>query len=139
MHAALIRFSRTLSLLLSSGVGMIDALLLSKNVTRHPFIEAAIDQGIQKVLEGEKLSTQFISDTLPPLVPRMMAIAEETGKMPGMLYSLAEIYEEELERHLGQITSLLQPLLLLLLGLIIGVVVLAILLPLTDVSSFISD
>lgn len=136
LHAAIVRFSRTLSLLLKSSVGLIDALYLSKKVTRHPFIEEMIDKGAKKVLEGEPLSSQLVNKVLPPLVPRMVSLAEETGKMPEMLYSLADIYEEELERHLFQITTLLQPLLLLLLGVIIGGVVLSILLPLTDVSSF---
>jgi type II secretory pathway component PulF len=69
----------------------------------------------------------------------MLALAEETGKMDEAFFNLAEIYDEEMEKHLSQLTTFLQPALLITLGAIVGLVVLSILLPLTDVSSFISN
>ncbi len=69
----------------------------------------------------------------------MIKIGEETGNMVGMMQSLAEIYEEELDKNLLQLVTFLQPAVLLFLGGVVGLVVLSILLPLTDVSSFISS
>ncbi|MBS0628545.1 MAG: type II secretion system F family protein, partial [Verrucomicrobia bacterium] len=76
---------------------------------------------------------------IPPLVIRMLTIGEETGNMCGMMQSLAEIYEEELDKNLLQLVTFLQPAVLLFLGGVVGLVVLSILLPLTDVSSFVSS
>ena len=66
----------------------------------------------------------------------MLALSEETGKMGDAFFSLAEIYDEEMEKHLQQLSTFLQPALLITLGAVVGLVVLSILLPLTDVSSF---
>lgn len=68
----------------------------------------------------------------------MLALAEETGKMDEAFFSLAQIYDEEMEKHLSQLSTFLQPALLITLGAIVGLVVLSILLPLTDVGSFMS-
>ena len=76
---------------------------------------------------------------MPPLVIRMLTIGEETGNMSLMMRNMAEIYEEELDKDLLQLTTFLQPAVLLFLGAVVGLVVLSILLPLTDVSSFISS
>ena len=76
---------------------------------------------------------------MPPLVNRMLSLAEETGKMGEAFQNLAEIYEEEVEKHLGQLTLFLQPALLIILGAIVGMVILSILLPLTDVNSFLNN
>ena len=79
----------------------------------------------------------FIGHALiPPLVPRMLAIAEEGGNLPSMMQQIAEIYEEDLERILTHFSTVAQPVLLLFLGAIVGFVLLSVLLPLTDVSSF---
>lgn len=135
--AALVRLFRTTSLLLRSGVPLLRAIHLSQNVIKHRGIEALLIRAQEKIAEGESLSEQLVHPTLvPPMVPRMLAIAEETGNMATMMQSIADIYEEELEKHLSQLTSLLQPALLLFLGFVVGVVLLSILLPLTDVTSF---
>jgi general secretion pathway protein F/type IV pilus assembly protein PilC len=136
LQAALIRFTRSLSLLLAGGVPLIEALRLSRQTMRHPLLEEIVQKAEEKIVEGQPLSEELKrSPLIPPLMIRMLAISEETGKMAPMLQSVAEIYEEELEKSLLQLTTLLQPILLLFLGLIVGLVLLSILLPLTDVSS----
>ncbi len=133
----LIRFSRTLGILLKCSVPLTSALRLAKKVMNHPQYEEAITRAEQKIIEGKKLSLELKeSPWFPPMMVRMIATAEEVGKMDEMLLHVAEIYEEDLEKSLQQFTSLLQPIMLLILGLIVGVVLLSVLLPLTDVSSF---
>lgn len=137
VQTGLIRFCRACSLLLSGGVPLVEALALSRQVMRQALLQKVIEDAEKRVVEGAHLSDQFKSAPfIPPLVSRMLAIAEETGQMAPMMYNIAEIYDEELDRNLQQITGLLQPFLLLILGGIVGVVLLSILLPLTDVSSF---
>ncbi len=138
MQAALIRFCRALSMLVQGGVAILPALQLSRKVVHSPLLEKALEESEAKIVEGEKLSQQLKKYAfIPPLLPRMLATAEITGSMGSMLRSAAEIYDEELERNLLQLTTFLQPLLLIILGGVVGIVLLSVLLPLTDVSSFV--
>lgn len=140
IQAALIRFCRSTSVLLNGGVPLIEALALSRRVMKNGLLEQVVEEAEKRIVEGKSLSAQLkLSPIIPPLVVRMLAIAEETGKMAPMLQNIAEIYDEDLERNLTQMTSLLQPAILMILGAIVGVVILSILLPLTDVSSFLSN
>jgi general secretion pathway protein F len=139
LQAALARFSRCLGILLSGGIPLLQALGLSRKVIHNSLIEKVVTEAEEKVVEGKLLSSELAQSSLiPPLVVRMIKIAEETGKLSLMLTNVAEIYEDELEKNLAQIVALLQPMLLLVLGLIVGVVLLSILIPLTDVGSFIN-
>lgn len=139
-QAALVRFCRSSSLLLFGGVPLVETLSLCRKITKHPSLEIAIAQAEKKILEGASLSKELKGfSAVPPLVVRMLAIAEETGQMAPMLKNIAEIYEEQLEQDLLKITTFLQPVLLIFLGVVVGMVILSILLPLTDVSSLISS
>lgn len=138
-EAATIRFCRTSSLLLSGGLPILQTLQLSRHVMKNRLLEEVIAAAQQKVSEGKPLSQELRSSPLiPSIVPRMLAIAEETGKTAFMLQNIANICEENLEKRLQQFTAFLQPALLLLLGLIVGLVLLSILIPMTDVGSALS-
>ncbi len=139
LKVALVRFCRSFSILLSGGLSFIDALKLARKGMKHPFLENEITKAEKKVIQGGKLSEQLKQSSIPLLFSRMLAIAEEGGGTEQMLLHLASIYEEEIEKKLAKLTSILQPIVLLILGIVIGFVVLAVLLPLTDVSSFLSD
>lgn len=140
LQAALIRFCRSASILLKGGVPLITSLSISRKSMRHALLEGAISDAEKYLVEGKTLSGQLKSSAcIPPLVTRMISIAEETGKLPEMLKSLSDIYDQELERSLTQVITFLQPALLIILGGVVGLVILSILLPLTDVSSLISD
>jgi general secretion pathway protein F/type IV pilus assembly protein PilC len=136
---AIVRFSRSFSILLKSGVSYIEALKLSKRVMKHPILEKEMEIAEKKITQGEKLSKCLKnSKNIPALVVRLLEIAEESAKTSSMLSHIATIYEEELENNLSKITTLVQPLLLVILGIVVGFIVLAVLLPLTDVSAFVS-
>ena len=135
-EAATIRFCRTSSLLLAGGLPILQTLQLSRHVMKNKLLEELIVNAEQKVSEGKPLSQELkASSLIPSIVPRMLAIAEETGKTAFMLQNIANICEENLEKRLQQFTAFLQPALLLLLGLIVGLVLLSILIPMTDVGS----
>ena len=103
---------------------------------KNRLLENVIAEAEQKVTEGKTLSGELAqSPFIPSIVPRMLSIAEETGKTAFMLQSIANICEENLEKKLQQVVAFLQPALLLILGLIVGIVLLSILIPLTDVGS----
>lgn len=135
-EAILLRFSRVFCVLLTSGVPFLQALGLSKSVMHHPDFEEVIRKAEVNIMQGGKLTNVLAkSPLIPPLFSRMLSVAEEAGHMEGMLKNIVDIYEEDLEKSLQHFTALLQPVLILVLGVIVGVIMLAVLLPLTDVSS----
>jgi general secretion pathway protein F len=140
IKVALIRFSISFANLLQGGESYINALSLSIKTINHPILKKELWPIKEKVIEGNLLSDELKkSQYIPDLVSKMIAIGEETSQMPKMLFNISKIYEDEVDRFLSKLTSIIQPVLLVLLGLIIGFVVLSILIPLTDVSSFSGD
>jgi general secretion pathway protein F len=138
LQAALIRFCRALSILLEGGVPLLEALTLSREVMHNRALDRVVKLAAQRVAEGGSLSHELKkSPLIPSLMIRLLAISEETGDLAHMMQRLSMIFEEELEKNLTHLTTLLQPLLLLILGLIVGVILLSVLIPLTDVSSII--
>ncbi len=136
-QAVMVRFCRTLGRLMESGVPLLEGLNLAKSVVQHPVFEQAITESAEKVVEGRGLSEELEKQRyFPKQVTRMLAIAEESGSSAEMLGHIAECYSNDLEKNLTRLTAYLQPVILLVLGLIVGVILLAVLLPLTDVSSF---
>jgi general secretion pathway protein F/type IV pilus assembly protein PilC len=134
---AFVRFCRAMASLLEGGLPAMSAFAQARAVMRHPVLERVIAEAEEKISQGTPLHVPFQNHPLiPSLVPRMLAIAEQGGKLPQTMHQIAQIYEEELETWLTHFTTLAQPLLLLILGGVIGFVLLAVLLPLTDVSSF---
>ena len=137
MQASFSRFCRTLSTLLMGGVSMIESLQIARGVMHNQVLEREMAQAEEKVVQGKALSQELArSRYIPKLVPRMLAVGEESGTSPYMLSSIAELYEQDLEKSLDRITALIQPVVLIIMGIVIGAVLLAILLPLTDVGSF---
>lgn len=135
---AVIKFCRSMAALLSGGVAYLEALKLAREVANHEILEKEIIKASKQVEEGHHLSELLkSSEVFPPLAARMLAIAEEGGNEAEILRHIANIYEDEMENKLAEISIVIQPLLLLILGVIIGFVVLSVLLPLTDVSSFV--
>ena len=136
---AFVRFCRAVATLLEGGVPAMAAFAQARAVMRHPILEQIVAAAEEKLSQGEPLHVPFENHPLiPPLVPRMIAIAQQGGKLPFMMQQIAQIYEDELESHLAHFATMAQPLLLLILGGIVGFVLLSVLLPLTDVSSFVT-
>jgi len=140
IQTAVSRFCRTLASLLQGGLGMIDALRISRGVIKNQAIEKELQIAEQRIIEGRSLSQElFRSSYIPSLVARMVAVGEESGSSTVMLGRIADMYETELEKSLDRIMALAQPVILIIMGMVIGAVLLAILLPLTDISSFTSN
>jgi len=134
---AFVRFFRAAATLLEGGLPLIHAFSQARLVIRHPILEGVISLAEQKISQGEPVFACFQNHPLiPSLIPRMLGIAEDGGKLPFMMQQIAEVYEEELEKSFTHFATIAQPVLLIVLGAIIGFVLLSVLLPLTDVSSF---
>ena len=137
IQTAVARFCRTMGTLLQGGLNMIESLRISRNIVRNVILEKEIQAAEGKIIEGHSLSQELKkSPYFPHLVSRMLAVGEESGTTVAMLNRIAEMYEGEIEKTLDRVMAMAQPVILIVMGLVIGTVLLAILLPLTDVSSF---
>ncbi|MBI2336866.1 MAG: type II secretion system inner membrane protein GspF [Deltaproteobacteria bacterium] len=127
---ALSRFSRTLSTLLSSGVPLVKALDIVKNVVANAVLTEVIENTKVAVKEGEPIASSLgKSEYFPPLVVRMIAIGEKTGQLEPMLERVADAYDTQVETRVSTLTTLLEPLIILTMGGIVAFIVLSILLP----------
>ncbi len=137
IQTALARFCRTMGTLQQGGLTMLDSLQIARGVMKNVVLEEEVKKAEQKIIEGSSLSQELSkSPLIPLLVSRMLAVGEESGTTVIMMNKIADMYEEEIEKTLDRLMALAQPAILLVMGTIIGFVLLAIMLPLTDVSSF---
>jgi general secretion pathway protein F len=137
IQSALARFMRTLATLQEGGITWIDSLRLSRQVLMQPLFEEIIERAEERIISGSSLGVELRKEKLiPPMAAKMVMIGEESGHITPMLYRVASMYEEELEKNLPRIVALAQPIILIAMGGLIGMVMLAILIPLTDMSTF---
>ncbi len=136
VQAALARFCRTMGTLQQGGLTMIDSLRIAREVMGNQTLEREIERAEHKVIEGRSLSSELNrSRWIPPIVSKMLSVGEETGNIQVMFNKIADMYEETVEKNLDRVTALIQPVILIVMGTVIGLLLLAVLLPLTDVSS----
>ncbi|MGA8164105.1 MAG: type II secretion system F family protein [Waddliaceae bacterium] len=137
IQAAVARFCRTMGTLQRGGLTMIESLRISREVMKNATLEEDVAGAEKRIIEGSSLSAEFArSRWIPHIVPRMLAVGEDSGTLVAMLEKLADMYEENLEKTLNRVMALSQPVILIVMGTVIGTVLMAILLPLTDMSSF---
>lgn len=137
IQAGVARFARTMATLQQGGLPMIESLRMSRAVIRNIAMEEEMQEAEARIIEGSSLSSQLgKSRYIPHMVGRMVRVGEDSGASALMLEKIADMYEENLEKTLSTTTALAQPVILIIMGGVIGVVMIAILLPLTDVSSF---
>jgi len=129
------RFSRTLATLLASGVPLLKALEIARNLLQNQVLAEAIAATIDAVREGESLATPLKrSGVFPPMVAQMAAIGERSGELEGMLLRVADAFDHQVEMAIGGLLSLLEPLMILIMGSVVGFIVMAILLPIFQAS-----
>lgn len=136
VQTAVARFCRTMGTLQQGGLPMIDSLRISRDVMRNVVLEEDVKKAENRIIEGSSLGYELgKSKYFPALVSRMLIVGEDSGSNVTMLNTIADLYEGEVEKTLSRVMALAQPVILIFMGAIIGSVLLAILLPLTDVSS----
>ncbi len=132
---AVSRFSRTLSTLLKSGVQLLAALDIVKNVVNNMVLAQAIDSTKVSVKEGESIAEPLKrSAQFPAMVVHMIAVGEKTGGLEVMLEKVADNYDMEVDTTVGNLTTLLEPVMILVMGGVVAFIVLAILMPIMQMS-----
>lgn len=132
---AVARFCRTLATLLTSGVPILTALAIVKDVVGNTIVADAIDKASKNIQEGQSIAVPLRDSRLfPPMVTHMIAIGERTGELENMLLTVADAYESQVEVTIDAVTSLLAPLMIIVLGVVVLFVALALLLPAMQLS-----
>lgn len=124
------RFARTGQTLMGTGVPMLDMLAITGEAVNNTVLQRSINRAADKVKGGKALSTSLESeDYILSLVPQMIKIGEQSGKIDEMLGKVAQVYEEELDEEIKAISTLIEPLLMVILAVMAGGMVAAILFP----------
>lgn len=132
---AISRFSRTLSTLMKSGVRLLSALDIVKNIVENTQMVKAVDDTKNSVREGESMAVPLKrSGQFPPLVIHMVSIGEKTGNLETMLERVADTYDMEVDNTVSSLTTLLEPLMILVMGGIVAFIVMSILLPILQLN-----
>ena len=135
---AVARFSRTLSTLLASGVPLLSAMDIVKNVLGNARLESVVTTAIASIREGESIADPLRrSGAFPPMVTHMIAVGEKSGQLEAMLENVSRAYEADVETRVSALTSILEPLMIVVLGGMVGFIAMAILMPLVQMNQLV--
>lgn len=136
--AAVARFARTLSTLLSSGVSLLPAMGIVKSVLGNAQLESVLGEAINSIREGESVAEPLKrSGYFPPMVTHMIAVGEKSGQLEAMLENVSRAYESDVETKVGTLTSLLEPLIIVVMGGMVAFIAMAILMPLIQMNQLV--
>jgi general secretion pathway protein F len=135
---AVSRFARTLSTLLASGVPVLTAMDITRNVLGNTELMRVVEDARASVREGEGIAKPLRqAGRFPPIVTHMIAVGERSGQLEEMLLHVADAYDQQVEVRIGAMTSVLEPLLIVVMGAVVGGIAFAILMPLLQLNEMI--
>ncbi len=124
------RFARTCEMMLATGVPMLDSVTIAIDSVSNKVVEEEYSKAIEIIKGGKPLSESIKDrDYMLPLVPQMASIGEESGKIDEMLGKAAQVYETELDEQINNISTMIEPILMVIMAGLIGVVIGGTLLP----------
>jgi general secretion pathway protein F len=130
------RFCSTLGTLMNSGVPILTALTIVKNLIPNVHMKDAVEKARISVSEGASLTNPLIqSGHFPSLVTHMIKLGEKSGELEPMLKIISENYEDQVQSKIGGLTSVLEPIMMICLGAAIGFIVFAVVIPMMNMNS----
>jgi type IV pilus assembly protein PilC len=130
MKMYMARFARTGSTLVASGVPLLQVLGITADAVNNVHIERSIKRAIEKVKGGKSLADSIDGDqNFLPLVPNMLRIGEQSGAIEQMMTKVADYYEKEVDNEVANISSIIEPVMMVMLGVVAFIIVAAVLLP----------
>ncbi|MFO0678764.1 MAG: type II secretion system F family protein [Polyangiaceae bacterium] len=132
---AVARFAKTLATLLKSGVPLLKAMEIVRNVLDNARLEKVVEDAAGSIREGESISGPLKrSGDFPPIVTHMIAVGEKSGELEKMLENVARAYDTQVETRVTALTSLLEPLMIVIMGGSVGFIAFSILMPLIQMN-----
>jgi type IV pilus assembly protein PilC len=125
------RFARTFSLLAFAGVPILETIKISAKVIGNALYEEQLDIAYKEVEKGVPLSAPLskVPKLFPPMVSQMVAVGEKTGKLESILRSLSDYYQDEVDRQIKALASLIEPILIIIIGVGVGIMVFSVIVP----------
>ena len=132
--------ARSLSSLFKAGVDVIGAIKITEDVVQNVYYKAILAEAAARVEKGTQLSEIFIerSNLYPILVGEMIAVGEETGQIAHMLEELAVFYETEIDQKTKDLSTIIEPILMVVIGSTVGFFALAMIAPIYSISDSIN-
>jgi type IV pilus assembly protein PilC len=135
LKSQVVRFARTLATILAGGIPLMYALQITTGATTNRVIANALLRATDRVKEGVSLAAALKQEGfLPQMTLEMIEVGETTGSLVTMLQDVAEFHEGELELQLNQLTTWIEPLLLLIMGFLVGGIVIVMYLPVFQIA-----
>jgi len=135
MKIAVARFARTFASLMTSGVGVLEALEATGGAIGNKVIEQELKEAAKEVKNGKQLSEPLShSKYFPAIVPQMLAVGEETGQIDTILVKVADFYEEEVNATIEGLSSIIEPLMIIILGGLVGLIAASVMGPIASLS-----
>lgn len=127
---------RTLGILLKGNINLLEAMRITAETTPNIVYRKILEEIEKNILKGKKVSLQFRNYPryFPILIPQMLSVGEETGNLSGSLLYLAEFYESEVDEITKNLSSVLEPILMIFLGIVVGFIVLSIITPIYGIT-----
>lgn len=136
---AVSRFSRTLATLLKSGVPLLKAMEIVRNVLDNAKLSKIVEEAALSIREGESIAGPLKrSKEFPPIVVHMIAVGEKSGQLEQMLENVARAYDSQVDTRVQAMTSLLEPLIIVFMGAGVGFIAFSILMPLIQMNDFVN-
>lgn len=130
------RFCRTMGTMLSSGVPILDALVICAKTSGNRIVEREITKVRSSIMEGKNMSEPLLNSVIfPPMVTQMISVGESTGALDAMLAKVADFYDDEVENAVTGLKQLIEPIMILVLGVLVGGLVVAMYLPIFKLGS----
>jgi type IV pilus assembly protein PilC len=131
--SAVSRFTRTLGTLVSSGVSILDGLEITARTAGNRVVQDAIMESRSSIAGGDTIAAPLKkSGVFPPMVISMISVGEQTGGLDEMLSKVADFYDDEVDAAVGNLLSLLEPMMIVFLGVVVGGMVVSMYLPIFD-------
>jgi len=133
---AVSRFARTLGTMIGSGVQLLDAIDIVKDVVENAVISKALVKARESISEGHTIAAPLkASGQFPPILTHMIAVGEKTGELEQMLNVVSDSYDKQVDNAIQSMTRLLEPLMILVMGGIIMLVALSIFMPMMQLNN----
>ncbi len=130
IKASVARVTRTLATLLSSGVAILESLIIVARVAGNKIVEDALMVARARISEGKSMSEPLDeSGVFPPMVVQMVEVGESTGALDTMLNKIADFYEDDVDNLGSNLTAMMEPMIMMFLGVVLGGLIIAMYLP----------
>lgn len=134
LKASIARFTRTLGTLLSSGVPILQAIIITRDTSGNSMVANALDVVHDRVKEGDNVAKPLEATRIfPTMVTSMVEVGEETGALPEMLSRIADTYDDEVDNAVTSITSIIEPVMIVIMAVMVGTIVIAMFLPMVKI------